>query len=266
MTPPPLVTPHEEDTSPPSAPLLEHLVELRRRLMICLGTFVVMTGLCYFFVEPVFAFLTAPLVHLLHGQSGRHMIYTGLTEAFATYLKLAMFGGIFLSFPVMANQLWLFLAPGLYRQEQRLVRPFLIATPILFILGAALAYYVVMPVAWKFFLSFESPGATSHMAIQLEAKVSEYLSTSMKLLLAFGLSFQLPVILVLLEKLNLITVHKLVASRKYAFLGIVIGAAILTPPDFLSPFGLIIPLVLLYECSILLIRWMHRSRANRSSS
>ena len=236
--------------------LLDHLIELRRRLIYCLVGFVVSTGGCYFVAEDIFGFLTRPLVQILGGQHQRHMIYTGLTEAFSSYVKLAMFGGLFVSFPFIAIQAWLFIAPGLFEREKKVFAPFLIATPFLFLAGAALAYTVIIPMAWGFFLSFETTGLSGAMPIRFEAKVNEYLHTVMQVIFAFGLCFQLPVVLALLARIGVVTVSQLVRMRKYAFLFIVIGAAILTPPDFLSPFGLIIPLVILYELSILLIKWM----------
>lgn len=236
--------------------LLGHMIELRRRLIYALAGFILATLLCYGFAEDIFGFLTRPLTHIIGHEQGRRMIYTGLTEAFTTYLKLAMFGGLFLSFPVIASQIWMFVAPGLFRREKVVFLPFLIATPLLFLLGAALAYTAVIPMAWSFFLSFESMGSSLAMPIQFEAKVNEYLSTVMKLIFAFGFCFELPVLLTLLARIGVVTAEKLTRSRKYAFLAIVVVAAILTPPDFLSPFGLIVPMVVLYEISIFLVKWM----------
>ena len=236
--------------------LMDHLIELRRRLIYALLGFLVATGGCYLIAEDIFAFLTRPLMNILGGDSGRHMIYTGLTEAFTTYVKLAMFGGLFVSFPLIAFQVWMFVAPGLFKQEKQVFAPFLFATPILFLMGAALAYTVVIPLAWSFFLSFESTGLSGAMPIRFEAKVNEYLQTVMRVIFAFGLCFEMPVLLALLARIGVVTAEKLVQVRKYAFLTIVIVAAILTPPDILSPFGLIIPLVILYELSILIIKWM----------
>lgn len=236
--------------------LLGHMIELRRRLIYALAGFILATLLCYGFAEDIFGFLTRPLTHIIGHEQGRRMIYTGLTEAFTTYLKLAMFGGLFLSFPVIASQIWMFVAPGLFRREKVVFLPFLIATPLLFLLGAALAYTAVIPMAWSFFLSFESMGSSLAMPIQFEAKVNEYLSTVMKLIFAFGFCFELPVLLTLLARIGVVTAEKLARSRKYAFLAIVVVAAILTPPDFLSPFGLIVPMVVLYEISIFLVKWM----------
>ncbi|MBS0561710.1 MAG: twin-arginine translocase subunit TatC, partial [Proteobacteria bacterium] len=173
-------------------PLLDHLIELRRRLLWSLAAFLVAFLVCYHFSSEIYGFLAKPLVDILERQSGtpRRLIFTQLYEVFFTYLKVAFFGAAFISFPVIASQLWLFIAPGLYRSEKRAIAPFLIATPVLFVAGAALAYYFVFPFAWSFFISFESKGgATGGVPIQLEAKVSEYLDLVMKLIFAFGITF-----------------------------------------------------------------------------
>ncbi|MBN9564604.1 MAG: twin-arginine translocase subunit TatC [Alphaproteobacteria bacterium] len=246
--------------------LLDHLIELRKRLIISLLGFIAASGACYLFAPEIFGFLTAPLVETLGQKAERHMIYTGLTEAFTTYLKLSMFGGLFLSFPIIANQIWMFIAPGLFKREKQVFLPFLIATPLLFLLGAALAYFVVIPMAWSFFLSFETSGSLNAMPIRFEAKIDEYLGTVMKIIFAFGFCFQLPVLLALLTRVGVISEETLKKNRKYAFLGIVIVAAILTPPDFLSPFLLIVPLTILYEFSILLAKWLSKRMHNSKTS
>ena len=232
--------------------LVDHLIELRKRLIVGFIAFGVACLCVYPFSQEIFAFLVRPLTHLL--GAGRPMIYTGLAEAFVTYLKVTLFGGLIVSSPVILGQIWLFIAPALYTKERQNFILFLIATPILFLLGAVLAYGVVCPMAWKFFLSFEGIHSQSGVRVHLEARMSEYLSLMMKLILAFGLSFQLPVVLLLLARVGVLTPSVLKARRKYAFLGIVIGSAIVTPPDFLSPLGLIVPLYSLYELSIFLMR------------
>lgn len=177
-------------------PLMDHLVELRNRLGWSAAAFLIAFGICYYFAEPIFEFLVQPLADILTQQPGnRRMIFTALHEAFFTYIKVAFFAAAFVSFPVVSAQLWMFVAPGLYRHEKRAFLPFLVATPILFFMGGALVYYFVFPLAWKFFLSFEMAGGGDHLPIQLEAKVNEYLSLVMHLIFAFGISFELPVLL-----------------------------------------------------------------------
>ena len=233
-------------------PLLDHLVELRTRLMWSMGAFVIAFIACYYFSTQIYAFLARPLVDILSAQSGepRRLIFTALTEAFFTYIKVAFFGAAFISFPMMATQLWMFIAPGLYRSEKHAMAPFLVASPVLFLGGAALAYYFVFPAAWTFFLSFETPDGAGGLPVQLEAKVSEYLGLVMRLIFAFGLAFQLPVLLTLLAKVGIITVAGLRKYRRYAYVGMFIVAAIITPPDVITQTGLAIPLILLYEISI----------------
>ena len=244
----------------PKQTVLKHFAELKKRLILCLGTFIVATTLCYFAAGDIYAFLAQPLADAFPNPEHRRMIYTGLTEAFTAYLKLAVFAGFFVSFPVIASQIYLFLAPGLYKSERRALIPYLVASPLLFICGAAFAYYFIFPAAWKFFLGFESPGGIGGLPIQLETRVGDYLGIVMHLMIAFGLSFQLPVILVLLVKAGVITLEQLKNGRRYAIVIIVVIAAFITPPDIFSQIALSLPLYLLYEMSILLCKNIERHR------
>lgn len=244
-----------------SATLIEHLTELRRRLIIAVLTWFVAVIFCYFMAEPIYMFLVHPLAESFGEDSGRRLIYTGLTETFTTYIKLACYGGFFAAFPVIAAQAYLFIAPALYKHEKWVLLPYLILGPVLFFAGAALCYFYVIPMAWHFFVGFEAPGNTAGMAIQLEARVSEYLSLVIQLLCAFGLSFQLPIVITLLVRVGLVQVAALRKGRRYATVIILTAAAILTPPDIMSQIGLFIPLYLLYELSILASAIIEKRRA-----
>ena len=253
-----MAEPEEDTIDDKPMPLLEHLVELRKRLMWALLSFVIAFAVCYYFSKQIYMFLAQPLADILQEKTGqeRRMIFTALTEAFFTYLKVAMFGAAFISFPIAASQLWLFVAPGLYRSEKRALLPFLAATPVLFLLGASLAYYFIFPLAWRFFLSFEVPATAGNLPIQLEAKVSEYLGLVMKLIFAFGIAFEMPVALTLLAKVGIISAAGLRKHRRYAYVGMFVIAAVLTPPDIISQLGLAIPLLGLYEISVLMAAWV----------
>ncbi|MCH2548127.1 MAG: twin-arginine translocase subunit TatC, partial [Alphaproteobacteria bacterium] len=243
------------------APLMAHVIELRTRLIYSVIAFAIAFGICFSFAEPIYAFLVEPLADAYPDPSTRRMIYTGLAEAFVTYMKLGLFGGVFLAFPVIAFQLYRFIAPGLYKRERFVVLPFLLAAPILFIIGAALAYYFVIPMAWKFFLGFEHAAVQGMgLPIMLEARVGEYLSLTMHILIAFGVAFQLPVVLTLMARAGFVKSSNLGRYRKYALLGIITLSAVITPPDIFSQIGLSIPLYLLYELSIISCRMIeHRA-------
>ncbi len=243
-------------------PLLDHLVELRQRLLFAVAALVVCFFIAFYFAGPIFNILVAPLADLWQGQTSKRLIYTALHEKFFTDIKIAFFAGTFLAFPIIANQLWKFIAPGLYHQEKRAFLPFLLATPVLFFAGGAFVYYFVLPVAWAFFAGFEQAAVGGNLAIELEPKVNEYLSLVMRLIFAFGLSFELPVVLTLLTRSGLVTVEMLKQKRRYAVVLAFIAAAILTPPDPLSQVALAIPIILLYEISIWCSILMDRKKNN----
>lgn len=250
-------------------PLVAHLVELRRRLFWVFLAMLVGTGLCWLVREPIYGFLVRPLADAfatgneagssLPLSQGR-LIYTGLTEAFFTYLRVSFFAGCFLTFPFLLMQIWLFLAPALYKKERRVLLPYLVATPFLFFIGGALVYYGVIPLAWRFFLSFESTGGDTVLPIHLEARVSEYLDLVMTLVFAFGLCFQLPVLLTLLARVGVVSSAFLKGARKYAIVVIFTVAAFLTPPDVFSQTALALPILGLYELSIFLVRRIEKAR------
>ena len=245
------------------APLISHLIELRDRLKWAALAFFVAFLISYIFKIHIYGFLVKPLgqIYIEMGVENPRMIYTGLTEAFFTYLKVSFYAGLFVSFPILASQIYKFAAPGLYKNERKAFLPFLIATPVLFALGAALVYFFIFPVAWKFFLSFQTTAIeTGGLAIELEAKVNEYLSLVLKLMFAFGLAFQLPVAVSLLARAGLVTAKGMKRNRKYAIVCVFSIAAILTPPDIISQIGLGIPILILYEISIYLAVLMENKR------
>ncbi|MBH87084.1 MAG: twin-arginine translocase subunit TatC [Alteromonadaceae bacterium] len=244
-----------DDLDLSKAPLLTHLLELRTRLLYCMAFFAVMFGLSYLCAEDIYRFLQQPLIEVFGPHSGRRMIYTGLHEAFLTYLKLSFFTALFITLPLALIQVWKFIAPGMYRNERSALSPLFIMTPVLFVMGAALAFYVVMPLAWNFFISFETAAQGNDISVQLEARVSEYLGLVIKMILAFGLSFELPVLLLVMAKAGLVTAQSLRKHRRHAIVVTFLVAALITPPDLVSQIALGLPIVLLYELSILLIRW-----------
>ena len=240
--------------------LVQHLIELRSRLIKSLVLILIVFVIAYIFADNIYDFLVQPYADAVAGESGRRLIFTALHETFFTYLKVALFASIFISLPFILMQIWIFVAPGLYKNEKSVVIPYLIATPVLFLLGAALVYFFIMPLAIKFFLSFESIGGQGSLPIQLEAKVNEYLSLIIRLIFAFGISFQLPVLLTLLARVSLVSSDGLRNNRKYVIVGVFIVAAIITPPDPISQIGLGIPILLLYEISILAVKYIESKR------
>jgi len=242
------------------APLMEHLVELRKRLIYSMLAFVICFLVCFFFAKYIYAFLTEPLAATLKGQPNAHLIYTAPGETFFTYMKVGMFAGLCLAFPIIAAQVWMFVAPGLYRNERKAFLPFLVATPVLFLTGAAFVYYVMLPFALKFFAGYETQGGNGTLGIELQAKVSEYFDFVSTLIIAFGLTFQLPVLLSLLGRVGIVTSAQLRSLQRYAIVGIFAVAAVITPPDAISMISLAIPLVALYEISIWCVKLIERGR------
>ena len=238
-----------------------HFVELRSRLLRSITLILVIFIFSYIFAEEIYNFLVEPYANAVKDdQYPRRLIFTALHETFITYLKLAFFASIFLGSPIILIQMWKFVAPGLYKDEKKALLPYLIATPILFLLGGMLIYYLVMPLAIKFFLSFETTGQINTLPIQLEAKVNEYLSLIMRLIFAFGLSFQLPILLNLLARIGVIDSEYLKLRRKYFIVIIFTAAAMLTPPDPITQIGLAIPLLILYELSIISVKITEKKR------
>ncbi|WP_374467242.1 twin-arginine translocase subunit TatC [Ferrovibrio sp.] len=245
-------------------PLLDHLIELRNRLMYSIGAIFIAFCACYFFAPQIYNILMHPLIEAI-GMEGRRMIFTAPQEAFFTQIRLAFWAAALISFPVIASQVWMFVAPGLYKHEKKAFLPFLVATPVLFAMGGSFVYYFIMPLALKFFAGFETLGGADALPIQLETKVSEYLSLVMTLIFAFGIAFELPVLLTLLGKVGIATSAGLASKRKYAIVGMFIFAAVVTPPDVISQVGLAVPLILLYEISIISVKMIERDRAKREA-
>lgn len=250
------------DIDQSEAPLLDHLLELRSRLLRCIAALGVTFCVCLYFSKDIFGFLVRPLTAAFPPGQGR-LVYTKLYEAFFVELKVALFAAFFLSFPIIANQIWAFVAPGLYSKEKRAFLPFLIATPVLFLSGAALAYYVVMPTAFRWFLGFE--GNAGGLKLEALPGTGDYLALVMQFILAFGISFLLPVLLMLLNRAGIVSREQLAGARRYVIVAIVAVAAVITPPDVVSQLMLAIPMLLLFEGS-LLVMWFGDRRAAKEKA
>ena len=246
---------------------ISHLTELRKRLIHSfIFLFIFFVG-CYFFAEYIYGFLVEPYAKAVKNDGlERRLIFTALQETFLTYLKVSFFTAFFVTCPFILMQIWKFIAPGLYKHEKIAILPYLILTPILFFLGGMLVYYLIMPLAIKFFLSFESAGVITTLPIQLEAKVNEYLSLVMKLIFAFGISFQLPVVLSLLARVGVVDSLFLKTRRKYVIVIIFAAAALLTPPDPITQIGLAVPLLILYELSIFSVKFIENKNLKKTDA
>jgi sec-independent protein translocase protein TatC len=252
-----------KDIDDTKAPLLDHLIELRGRLLKCVYALFITGAICFYFSDKLFAFLVHPLKEAF-GDGGGRLVYTKLYEAFFVQVKVAIFGAFCLSFPIIANQLWAFIAPGLYAKEKKALLPFLVMTPVLFLMGASLAYYVVMPTAFHFFLQFQ--GDSGGIPVEALPSTDAYLTLVMQFILAFGISFLMPVLLMLLNRAGFVTRTQLIGLRRYMIVGAFVLAAVLTPPDVVSQLMLALPLLLLYEITIMAIWFTDRKQAREAAA
>ncbi len=251
-----------KDIDDTQAPLMDHLVELRGRLMRCVLALGVTFAVCMYFAGDIFSFLVQPLTAAFPPGQGR-LIYTKLYEAFFVEVKVALFAAFFISFPVIANQLWAFVAPGLYAKEKKAFLPFLVATPVLFVSGAALAYYVVMPTAFHWMIGFQ--GERGGLKLEALPGTGDYLSLVMQFIMAFGICFLLPVLLLLLNRAGIVSRPQLVKARRYVIVGITVVAAVITPPDVVSQLLLAVPMLILFESTLLFMRFTESREAKHKA-
>ncbi len=256
--------PLDDEVEASKAPLMEHLIELRSRLIKAVAAFMAAFLVCFFFSRQIYEVLTYPFVRIVGAQNAE-LIATHFLEQFFTNMKLSMFGAAIIAFPIIATQIYMFVAPGLYRHERKAFVPYLVATPVFFLLGAALVYFVVLPLLIRFSVNYTQVSEPGEATIRLLPKVSEYLSLIMTLIFAFGLAFQLPVVLTLLGQIGLIDSAFLKSKRRFAIVIVVVAAAVLTPPDVISMCSLALPMLLLYEGSVLTVSMMERSRAKKAA-